>query len=142
MVVSKLNIFDRSQSQILEIWYLILFCSYLNSLILYREVFVLQTELWISQFKWIMSWPSGMFVARKITQKLRCIFVRVFLPPFIFRRVLTSSGHFHKSIGDVHMILELILMFLKFWGSGELRKLLSWFKIELFNVLPPINIVW
>ena len=41
--------------------------------------FVLQTELWIPLFKWNMSQPSSMFVAREIKQKLRRIFVRFFL---------------------------------------------------------------
>ena len=58
-----------------DIWYSILFCLYLSSLISYRKVFVLQTELWIPPFKWIMSQPSRVFMTREIKQKLRYIFL-------------------------------------------------------------------
>ena len=51
-----------------EIWYPILICWYLSFLISYRNFFVLQTELWIPLFKWNMSQPSSMFVAREIRQ--------------------------------------------------------------------------
>ena len=47
-----------------------------------KKVCVLQTGLWISPFKWIMSQLSGMFVARKNMQKLWCIFLG---SPFILK---------------------------------------------------------
>ena len=75
---SDFKILDCSLFQILEIWYPILMCLYLISLISYRKVFVLQTVLWILPFKWIMFQPSGMFLAIKITQKVRCLFVSFF----------------------------------------------------------------
>ena len=56
-----------SSFQILEIWYPILCCLYLGSLILCRNVFLLQTELQIPPFKWDMSQPSSMFVAGDIS---------------------------------------------------------------------------
>ena len=69
-----------------KIWkILILIWLYLGSQISFRKVFVLQTKLWIPPFQWIMS-LSSMFVAGKITQKLRCIFVR-----FLFGHPLFPS---------------------------------------------------
>ena len=62
-----------------EIWYSILICFYLGSRISYRKVFVLQTELWISSFKWIMSQHSNL-VAREIKQKLKRKFSEFFWP--------------------------------------------------------------
>ena len=59
--------------KILEIQYPILFCFYLGSLILCRNIFVLQTKLWIPPFKWIM--PSSMFVARGIKKKTGTFFL-------------------------------------------------------------------
>ena len=35
---------------------------------MYKKVFVLQTELWIPPFKWNMSQPSPIIVAREIKQ--------------------------------------------------------------------------
>ena len=64
---------------ILEIWYPILYYLYLSSLISYRKLFILQTELWISSFKWIMSQPSNL-VAREIKQKLKRKFSEFFWP--------------------------------------------------------------
>ena len=69
-MVSDLKILDWSFFQLLEI----LLCLYFSSLISLRKVFVLQTELWIPPFKWIMSEPSSMFMVREIKQKLRRIF--------------------------------------------------------------------
>ena len=42
-----------------------MFCFYLGSLISYRKVFVLQTDLWIPPFKWTIPQPSIMSVARE-----------------------------------------------------------------------------
>ena len=95
--------------QILEIWYPILFCLYLSSLILYRKVFVLQTELWISPFKWVMSQTSSMFVAREIKRKLKRKFSEVFfgtpftiLAPF---RSYSASRNFFINIHFKHPLL-------------------------------------
>ena len=60
----------NSSFQILEFWYPIMFCLYLGSLILCKNVFVLQTELQIPPFKWDMSQPSSMFVAGNIIQTI------------------------------------------------------------------------
>ena len=57
---------DCPKFNVFEIWYPLLICAYLSFLISYRNVFVLQTELWIPLFKWNMSQPSSMFVAREI----------------------------------------------------------------------------
>ena len=65
-------------SNIFEICYPILICLYLSSLISYRKVFVLQTELLILLFKWIMSQSSIMFVAGEIKQKQLHKFNEVF----------------------------------------------------------------
>ena len=54
---------------ILEIWYPILFCSYLGSPIWHRKLIVLETKLWMSPFKWNMYQPSRMLVAGDIKQK-------------------------------------------------------------------------
>ena len=70
MAVSDFKILDGLLFQILEIWYPILFCSYLGSLISYRNVFVLQTEQWIPPFKLNMSQPSSMFVVGDIIQTI------------------------------------------------------------------------
>ena len=61
-----------------KIWYPILICLYLRFLIVYIKVFVFQTKLWISPFKWIISQPFSMFVAREIKQKLRHKFIELF----------------------------------------------------------------
>ena len=61
------------------------FCSvnmydiYWNISCLVLSCFVLQTELSISPWKWIMSQPFGMFVALEIKQKLRYKFNEFFL---------------------------------------------------------------
>ena len=55
-------------------------CLYLDSLILYRKVFVLQTELLVPPFKGNKSQPSSMFVAREMKQKLLHI---------VFRHIVT-----------------------------------------------------
>ena len=72
-MVSDFKILDCSLFQIL-IWYPILFCLYLVFLISYRNVFVLQRELWFSPFQWYMYQPFSMSVAGEIKQKLRLIF--------------------------------------------------------------------
>ena len=63
----KLNvkILDCPISNFLEIWYLILIWLYLGFLISYRDVLLLQTELWIPPFKWNMYQPSRIFLARE-----------------------------------------------------------------------------
>ena len=57
--------------RILEIWYPILFSSYLGSPISHRILLVLETKLWMSPFKWNMFQSSRMHVAGDIKQTLR-----------------------------------------------------------------------
>ena len=79
---------------IFRIWYFILFCVYLSFLILYRNVFVLQTELWITPFKWHMSEPTSIFIAREMKQTMWHIQIDAILQ----KRQNTSNKQYKKSI--------------------------------------------
>ena len=55
---------------IFRIWYSILFCLYLRFLISYRNVYVLQMEIWIPPFKWHTAQRPSILIAREIKQTM------------------------------------------------------------------------
>ena len=76
------HLISRQISKNFKIWYSTLILLYLSSLILYREVFVLKTELWVPLFKWNVYQHFSMFVAGKTVSSE--LFSNVFLStPFI-----------------------------------------------------------
>ena len=58
---------------------------------LYRKVFVFQTELWLSPFKWIMYQPSSMFVARELSKNCDVSLVSFFVTPFKSKLTIQQS---------------------------------------------------
>ena len=65
---SDFKTLDCPITKIFKICYPILICLYPNSLLSYRNIFVLQTELWILPFKWNLSQPSSLFVAQEFIE--------------------------------------------------------------------------
>ena len=103
MGASDFKTLDFLLHKFFAIWYPVLICSYLGSLISYRNVFVLQMELWIPFFIWIISSLLACLKPKKVGKKCGASLVRFFLhSPF---NLSLLTGHLLLVTSDLPLWL-------------------------------------